>query len=66
MRTRLFGTPVADVTEVEDCREPPREEGREVNGSRSGNSGGEPEPWSFFFSFFYADCPTRLICQCTL
>lgn len=44
MRTRLFGTPVADVTEVEDCREPPREEGREVNGSRSGNSGGEPEP----------------------
>lgn len=52
MRTRLFGTPVADVTEVEDCREPPREEGREVNGSRSGNSGGEPEPWSFFFLFF--------------
>lgn len=36
--------------------------GEEVNGRRSGNSGGEVGP----LGFFYADCPTCLISQCTL
>ena len=39
MRTRFFGTPVADVTEVEDRREPPREGGREA-GRQGGREGG--------------------------
>lgn len=43
----------------EECREQP---GEEVNGRRSGNSGGEVGP----LGFFHADCPTRLISQCTL
>lgn len=34
----------AEVTEVEDCREPPREGGRLMGGNR-GNSGGEVEPF---------------------
>lgn len=49
----------AGAVEVEECREQP---GEEVNGRRSGNSGGEVGP----LGFYYADCPTRLISQCTL
>lgn len=55
-----FGRRDAEVAEVEGSCEPLRER-RSLMGV---NQGTAEVRWSLLV--FYADCPTRLICQCTL